>query len=177
MEKGERTYFKIYDIKKSEYHYTIRYKAWDWTENDNKFYQKYDERNKIIVHKMLGYIGLNVTSIHNNREFLMSIILDDVEDYLTHVFWASNVIQYETWFIVHEENYFVYTRYSKDGYIIEYKIVSGDDIIFRARYDGGLESPTNNDLGFDLLPFIITTSGIIGITLIFGFIFRKKGAK
>ncbi len=180
LEKGDRAYYKIYDIKKTNGRYIFRYRAWDWTDDDNNFYQKYDRRSKIKTSKdpyYQGWPARPIDRIHNNTEFIMSIILDNVDDYLSEVNWKPNVIQYGYCYIIIEGNYNVYHQYSKYGYISEYSIIKGEDIIFRARYDGELESPTNNELFFDLLPFIITTLGIIGITLIFGSILKKKDIK
>ena len=177
-EEGEKCCYKIYDRDKRSQHYTVRYKMWDWTDDENTFYQDYDSKNKLYVPKFGYMFGMNAESIHNNSDILMSIVMCDVEDYLGSIDWnPAKVYQFDRTVIKIESSYDVYYEYSKEGFLKEYYIVSSDEIIFRAIYIGNLENPTENNLLFDIIPLIIISSIIIGLTMISALIVKKISGK
>lgn len=182
-DEGEKCCYQIYKIDEKSTHYKIRYRIWDFTDDENEFFQKYDDRGEIhVFHDPLDYEPAaaywTVKKLHNNSDILMSIALDDVRDYLEGVPWHQNTSLYHCTLKQSFLTYDVYYRYDSDlGFLREYEIAIGDNIIFRARYCGPLSNPTENKLFFDLLPLIIVTGTVIGISIIICSIVKKKVKK
>ncbi len=184
-DKAEKICYEIYQIdKKSTTHntdyYKIRYRIWGFTDDENDFFQGHDDLGEIHVFEYppdyeprSAYY--TVKKMHNNSDVLMSIAMDDVKTYLKSIPWHINTTYVGQCTIVQSfGTHYIYYRYDSDkGFLREYMIILGGNVIFRALYWGSHKNPSENELFFELLPFLIATGATTGITIIICSIIKK----
>ncbi len=156
---GKKRCYEITNVLSTSTYWTIVYRAWDWTINEDNFHKTtpFNGMNFNIYLDPADY-GSNIINIHDD----LSIILKPVNNYLENIDWDADITisgNNFTWTqSVYANIIEMVVTYDEEGFQRSISLLFNQEYLISIEYIGQRGSPSNESKipGYDLYILIIT---------------------